>query len=321
MARGCLLWVVVYAVVWFLEHQQLQALPYATALATALALGVTLWLGSLQGLAQALRQRAQPPADPSQWRDGQPVRISGLVLPSEETARAPISGAPAVFCSYMGKMADNELAIASNQAPHWHGQVAVPCVLSTGTLRLPLLGIPSLRHLPQTVYRGRPHVVNAARHLAGTGWAVAPHVGQVDLADLAQAFEAGYAGLPAHLINTAALERLQMRIGRSTEAELLRQLEANDWHFGERVLPPGAEVTLEGTYQAMPPAIDIGYSARQAAHALHLGGAARTANRQLVTTLVFVVVLGLLTAAAHHAVYAQQGALYRSALQGLGLVE
>lgn len=67
---------------------------------------------------------------------------------------------------------------------------------------------------------------------------------QVDLSRLGHTLDAGYAGLPKHLITSAALERLGMTIGQSTEAELLARLEAHGWQFGARLVAPGAEVTL-----------------------------------------------------------------------------
>ena len=323
MLRGCLLWVLVYGVVWYAEHQQLRvlALPWvvSTVVATTLALGVTLCLGSLLGLVDVLRRRTQPQTDPAQWQDGQPVRISGRLLPTQAPTVAPISGQPAVYCTYSGQMPDNGDAIASRQAPNWRGMLAVACEIRTDTQRLPVLGIPSLRHLPHTVYRGRPHCVNAARHLAGTSWEVAPHVSQVDLSRLGQTFDAGYAGLPEHLITSAALERLGMTIGQSTEAELLARLEAHDWQFGERLVAPGAEVTLEGTFRASPLGIDIGYNVRQPAHALHLGGAAHTTQRQLGSVMLLSVVLSALTAAAHYLVFAGQGELFRALLSQLNI--
>jgi len=41
----------------------------------------------------------------------------------------------------------------------------------------------------------------------------------------------------------------------------------------------------------------------------------------LTSTVIFIVILCGLTAAAHYAVYAQEGLRYRAALQGLGLIE
>jgi hypothetical protein len=321
MWRGCLLLVAVYVAVLYLEYQQIQTLPYAEYVAAALALGVTLFLGSLWGLADALRLRARPETDVSQWREGEQVRISGILLPTGKPVHAPISERPAVFCCYSGRTPENEFGVVNPDPPHWRGLIAAPCQLRTGAAQLAVLGIPSLHEVPNTVFQGRQHYPRAARHLATAAWQISPSIAKVTLTQLGQAFTTGGSGLPPHLINTAALERLQMQIGQSSEAELLAQLEQRQWQFEESVVAPGAEVTLVGTYRASPPAIDINYAVGTPNHALHLGAASQTAARQLTSTVIFIVILSGLTAAAHYAVYAQQNLWYRAALQGLGLID
>jgi hypothetical protein len=321
MWRGCLGLIAIYATALYLEYQQIQALPFAGYVAGALALGVTLFLGSLHGLADALRLRTRPQTDLSQWREGEKIRVSGVLSPSGEPVRAPFSEQAALFCHYSGKARDDEPGDANMQPPHWRGMLAAPCVLRTSAAKLAVLGMPALREVPFSVYLGQPYTGRAAAHLANTAWQLAPDIATVAPKQLDRMFTEGFAAGPAHLINHAALERLQMRIGQSSEVELLAQLEAGKWQFGERVVPAGAEVTLVGTYRASPPAIDINYTVGTPDHLLYLGAASQTAARQLASTVIFIVILGGLTAAAHYDVYAQQGQWYRAALQGLGLID
>lgn len=158
MLRACVLWVLLCGVVGFAEHQQLGvlALPWlaSTVVATRLALCVTLCLSSLMGIVDVLGRRTQPQTEPAPWQVGQPVRISGRLLPTQAPTVAPISGQPAVYCTYSGQMPDNGDAITSRQAPNWRGMLAVACGIRTDTHRLPVWSIPSLRHLPQTVCWG-----------------------------------------------------------------------------------------------------------------------------------------------------------------------
>jgi hypothetical protein len=321
MWRGCLGLIAIYAAALYLEYQQIQALPFAGYVAGALALGITLFVGSLHGLADALRLRARPQTDISQWREGEKIRVSGVLSPIGEPVRAPFSEQAALFCHYSGKARDDEPANASMQPPHWRGMLGTACVLRTPAAKLAVLGLPSLREVPYTVYQGPPYTVRAAQHLANTAWQVAPDIATVAPKQLDRMFTEGFASGPSHLINPAALERLQMQICQSSEAELLARLEAGKWQFSECVVPAGAEVTLVGTYRASPPAIDINYTVGTPDHLLNLGAASQTAARQLASTVTFIVILGGLTAAAHYAVYAQQGQWYRAALQGLGLID
>jgi hypothetical protein len=321
MLRGCLFLILIYVVAVYLEYQSLKSLPFAGHVAAILALGVTLVLGSLQGLVQALRLRALPQTDIGQWRDGQQVRVAGVLHATGDALRAPISDRPALFCDYMGKARHVDYATTSREAPHWHGFLAAPCALRTSSTTLAVVGMPSLREVPQTLYQGSDRYPSAARHLARTDWQIAPELANVMSQAGGEKFSGGMAGLPQHLINHAALERLRMRIGESSEAELLEALGVDQWRFGERIAPPGAEVTLIGTYRANPPSIDINGSVSTPEHALHLGGAERTAARHLVATLIFIVVLAGITVAAHYAVYADDRLGYLSALRGLGLLD
>jgi hypothetical protein len=324
MVRGCLLLLITYGVAWVVEFRLLQALPFAAGLASVLALGVTLLLGSVQGLVDALKGLSSPQTHPSAWRDGQLVRVSGVIASLGPPVQAPFSRQAAVFCTYEGQMLDDQGHGVSREAPTFRGVLAVPCELQTGTQRLGLVGLPSLRELPQSICHGAPAIDHAAHHLAGTAWHTAPHLAEVGLSQLGQAFDDGIAGLPPHLISRAALEHLQMTVGRSTPTELRERLQDNAWQLSERVLPPGAKVTLVGTYRATgaeaAPALDIAYSVRKSQHALYRGGAASTARRQLRNTVLFIGVVGALTTAAHVVVHAQEGTLYRAALLELGLL-
>ena len=324
MVRGCLLLLIIYGVAWAVEFRLLQALPFAAGLASVLALGVTLLLGSVQGLVDALKGLSSPQTPASAWRDGQLVRVSGVIALLGPPVQAPFSRQAAVYCTYEGQMPDDHGHSVSREPPSFRGVLAAPCELQTGSQRLALVGLPSLRELPESIYDGEPAIDHAAHHLARTAWHTAPQLAEVELSQLGRAFNDGIAGLPPHLISKAALERLQMRVGRSTQAELRERLQANPWWFSERILPPGAKVTLVGTYRAAGPdavpALDITSSVRNSQHALHRGGAAGTARRQLRNTLLFIGVLGVLTAAAHGVVLGQEGTLYLAALRELGLL-
>lgn len=320
MWRGCLLLVAGYAAMLYLEYQQIQALPFAWGLAVVLALGATLLLASLQGLVAALRLREQPQTDISQWVEGAQVRISGVLQPVGEALRAPISDQPVAYCVYSGKLTEPRDHNGHLQTPHWNGMLAAPCVLRTSAVKLQVIGMPSLAELPHIDYQGQQYAPRVAHHLATTDWQRAPEAITLALGRLQQMLVEGLSAMPAHLINTAALAQLQMQIGQSSEAELLARLEMRNWHYRECVVPPGAEVTLVGTYRASPPGIDINYSLRAPERGLFMGAAGERATKQLGSSVIFIVVWGALTAAAHFVVYADAGFRYLDAVRNLGLI-
>lgn len=321
MSRGCLILIVIYAVAVYLEYQLLQTLPFAGYVAALLALAITLLVGSVQGLAQSLALHARPETDISQWRDGQPIRLTGELQAIGDAPLAPISDRPAVFCAYTARMADDEIGNASRQVPHWRGLLAVPCRLRTDAATLGVLGIPSLREVPPSIFQGQEHYPRAARHLANTPWQTAPELATIRSAQFNEWVSEGFSGVPTHLINNAALECLRMQNGHVDESGLLERLKTNKWIFDERVVAPGAEVTLVGTYRANPPAIDINCAANTPAHALQLGSAKQTATRQLLSTVLFIALLSGLAAVAHYAVYARDHFWCLAALRGLGLTD
>jgi hypothetical protein len=327
---GCLVWILVFVAVLLLERDQLQRLPALPRdtlldgpLAALLTLGVTLTAGSLLGLLQALWQRLRPATAGTHWRDGEAVRVGGVLEPVGPVLQAPFSGRPAAYLSYSAHAPQRSHEGSVAQDPHFRGLQHVHCRLRAGTARIELRGFPSPRAVDEQAVDGPEVERAAARHLARTPWQHTPDIASVDLGALGNPFATATAGAGpdagVHLINALAAETLGLPGLAGQEAALLQRLRQRRWHFKERVLAPGEPVTAVGTWRADPPHLDIGYGAASAGHALHPGRPEQLATRQIGIAVAFVLVLGALTAAAHALVWHQGGALVRTAGEALGI--
>ena len=328
-AVGCMVWIVVFAGVLLLEHDGLMRLPAAPrgpllawGLAAALTLGVVLTAGSLHGLLLALWRRLRP-ADGSGWRDGQTVHVGGVLEVQGPPLQAPFSGRPAAYLTYSAHTWQRGFEGTVRQEPHFHGLQHADCRLRIGSRVIALRGFPSPRAIDEQAIDGPEVAAAAAAHLARTPWQEAPHIANADLAALDNPFAAAAAGAGAgagrHLMNRLAREVLGLPGHAGQAGALLDRLRERPWHFKERVLAPGTTVTAIGTWREQPPHLDIGYGPTTAGHALHPGPPARVATRELLVALVFTVVLGALTVAAHAAVWHDGGAWLRAAGQAAGI--
>jgi len=318
MWKGCLLWIAVYCgtVYVVLTRSEALALPYPWVIALAVGLVVTLALGTLQGLVDALRRRAKPEAIAADLRDGATVRLSGVLAAVGAPVQAPISGREAIYCTYSGHAGHQEALPLKPVAPHWRGIIAAPCVLRTRSRELRVCGVPGLRALPEQVFFGKHHHPAAARCLAATVWELSGDIVGLDVAAAEDKFAAAHAdgGSPfgMHRINEQALQQLHMDIGKTTAEALLPRLAERNWTFNERVVPPGARVTLVGIYRANPPSLDVGFSVRNPGHVLNLGDAASLARRELVTAVLFLFAFVGVSAWLLNDLYRQDGRNLRS---------
>jgi hypothetical protein len=322
MWKGCLLWVAIYvgAVYVVLARSEALELPYPWVPALALGLFVTLALGTLLGIRDAARRQAKPESGPADLRDGATVRLSGVLVPVRAPVRAPISGREAVCCTYSGHAGHQDVLPLRPVKPHWHGVMVAPCILRTRSGDLRILGLPSLRDLPEEVFFGSRYHAAAAQCLAATAWELMGDVVTMDVAaeagQLAALHRVGDTASGRHFINRQALEQLQMDIGKTAPDTLLPRLAARNWTFNERVVPPGATVTLDGIYRANPPSLDVSRSVDTPDRMLRLGNASRQARRELVTSLLFFVVFAGVAAWGLDDLYRQDGGAVR-ALAGL----
>ncbi len=316
MHKGCLILPVVFAAVYWLERLAVDRLelPHAWIPAVLLAIGVTLLLGSFQGVAQAWQTKASPETNPQSWQDGQMVRLGGVLRATGRVLQAPFSGREAVVLWYEATVQHWKEANRQSR-PVFRGFGLVPCTLESAAGRFALTGFPRHHEIPEEQFSGEEYLERAASHLARTEWRAAPDILSVNVNEALATFSGDAASLPSNLMNNLAREVLGMEDGKG-DIEIYRQrLAERKWLLRERLLAAGSEVTVVGTYRANPPRLDVGYRLDSPQHAVTPGAAATTAASGLRQTLIFVLVLGLLTVAGHYLVFSSGGAMYR------GLVE
>ncbi len=319
--KGCLWLLIVLALAVVLQGRALEAagMPLAWPIAGVLGFGVMLSVGCLQGVLQALARLRRPEDAPANWRDGELVTVSGVVQPVGTAVQAPFSGRAAVVLEYEAMACDHPVDDPQGRA-RWNGFRMAPCVLRAGTRRLTLEGFPTLRQFPLDAIDDAPCLDAAARHLAETRWTLAPEIGTVDLAQAGAMLRADVGTLPGDLINARALALLETDLERMNEAELRSRLGKQHWLFRERVVAPGATVTVTGTFRANPQRLDVAHGVREPRHALQPGGAEKVARRQLWQALGFSAFFLASTAAAHYLVYADGGRWLRTQVIEAGLL-
>ena len=335
MWGGCLWMLAAFAIALYAEWQLLEShsLPMHWLITLVLATGVTMLVGSLHGLILAFGKRLKPETEPASWADGQSIRVGGQIRPKGASVRAPFSGRDVVLVDFkMEQFVRRGVELEEMNPPLIRGIQSVPCGLYTANHFVSLSGFPILESLPEDVFWGEPFYPQAARLLATAKWKVSS---AKEVVNAAGALFAGKGlSLPEHAMNGTAIERLlapkdQPVAGsweggpapalRAAEAEqaIEARLREHYWKFSERVLEAGADVTVEGTYHANPPHIDISYRLSLPHHAVRLGLATQSANQELFRTTVFVVVLSVILGTAHYVIFANDAALYRSLLRAI----
>lgn len=320
--KGCVWLVLVFGVATFLEARALVAAgtPFVWPIAAALGFGVMLSVGCIQGVLQSLRRRQRPEDAPANWRDGELVTVSGVLQPGVAAVQAPFSGRAAVYFDYEASAPDLSPGDPDGRA-RWNGFGMAPCSLLTATRQVPLEGFPSLRHFVRNAVPQAKCSEAAAHHLAHANWTLAPEIGTIDLVQLASTLGSAIGKLPQNLINAAALERLDTRLGEMDATALRARLAETRWTFHECVVEPGVLVTVTGTWHARPPRLDLAYGVHDTHHEIRPGGAEAVATRQVWQALAFSVVFIGSTAAAHCFVHADGGARLQALIAETGFAE
>jgi hypothetical protein len=317
MRKGCLILLLVFIAMYWFERLAVDKLdlPYGWIPALVLAMGVTLFLGSFQGVAEAWWIKVSPQTGPQSWQDGQTVRLGGVLQAADRILQAPFSEREVVALWY-NATAQHWQEFNRQSRPSFRGLDFVPCFLETSTGRVALTGVPRFRDIPEEQFSGDKALERAANHLVRTEWTTAPDIVSVNVEEALAPFSGDASSLPLNLMNNLARKALGMENGRRGDVDLCRKRLADQkWLLRERALAAGNEVTVVGTYRTNPPRVDITYGLGTAQHVVTPGAAAETAASNFRQTLIFVLVLALLTAVGHYVVFYSGGALYRGLLE------
>lgn len=311
--KGCLLLLAILAAAFFLEKRELdrRGLPEPWIAASALALAITLTAGTVQGLLHARRLQEQPQTPPEQWRAGELIRIGGSIRSTGPAPKTPFTQREAVLFEYEASAPDFPTAQRKKRDLVWKGMDMAQCALETSYGRIMLTGFPNLKHFPMQNLRSQDFMPLAARKLATTDWKLLPDILDANLSEAESDFANADGQMPVNRINRTTAEWLDIEAGKGSDQHFLDRLRQRKWNFFERLVAPGDEVTVVGTYHESPRRVDIALSLRNHQHALYPGGAAKSAAGEQRTAVVFLIVLGLITLAMHYLVYKADGAIYR----------
>lgn len=341
MAKGCLLLLGLLSGALVVERAVVEGrgLPAPWLAATVLAASLTLAVGSVWGIVRVLRQRRLPQTGRDGWTDGAVVRTGGQVEPVGPLLRSPLGGREALVVEYSVSRTPSWARIGgSPQArptpPLACGLEAVPFRLRTASDTVAIEGCPSLNHFPEVDCGDSDGRARAARLLAAHTWRVST-VDEVWRA-ARELLDGQEAALPLRLANPACVRALlapagEPSAGRWSEspppdlegeaaaAAIHSRLCRHPWQLKERVLAPGADVTLVGIYRVSPPRIEVGSRlfGPDPDYGMRPGLPSANASRDAGTAAMFAAVLVGLAAAAHWAVYASGGSLYRAFLDWL----
>ncbi len=318
---------------WFLREKDL---PYLWAVVAVLGGGLTQIGAALSVLGKAFRTTQQPETAPDVWRDGNRVRIGGVVQATGETLKTPFTGQDAVCMEFALRVADEregevDTALSKRRhiPPGMCGYDQVPFGIATARGLIAVAGTPSLKRFAGWASLDPANCAKAGALLARARW----RLGDMRLRD---GVYIGFVGhedkaVRLYLLNTRLAELMLMPPGEPTagwldgypppqlegeaaEEALTRRMRQRIWQFYEHSLRPGAEVTVEGIYRESPPRIEISNWIRdhRAMEAIRPGLANVTAKAQLRFEFISLLLGATVTGWLHYAVYANGGALYRS---------
>lgn len=336
MARGCLLLLGLFAAALVVERAVVEGrgLPAPWLAAAVLAASLTLVVGSVWGIVRALRQRRGPQTGRDGWTDGAVVRTGGQIEPVGPLLRSPLGGREALVVEYSVSRTPSWASIGgSPQArptpPLACGLEAVPFRLRTASETVAIEGCPSLNHFPEVDCGDSDGQVRAARLLAAHTWRVST-VDEVWRA-AHELLDGQEAALPLRVANPACVRALLAPAGEpsaarwsespppdldgdAAEAAIHSRLCRHPWLLKERVLAPGADVTVVGIFRASPPRIEVGRRllGRDPEYGIRPGLPSANASRDATTAVAFAAVLAGLAAAAHWVIFASGGSLYRA---------
>ncbi|MCW5965753.1 MAG: hypothetical protein KIT83_17070 [Bryobacterales bacterium] len=341
MWKGCLVLLGVLVVALYWEHQMVTAsnIPNTWIVVGLLAGSVTATVGGLQGVIAALRTRLNPETEVGNWQDGQKVRVGGVVQPKGAALKTPFWATDAVVMEFEMSAANRAPEESSSSPstgrvvpPSVRGIDAVPFGIVTSHGFVAVSGSPWLKNFRPTVSVDQRYQAPALHLLTERKWQIADF--EMGNAIYEQYLNQQDQDVHLYLANRRAVSTLFAPVGQPTAGWIERQappqlqgqqavdaiaqrLASRRWRFKEFTLQPGAEVTVEGTFMANPPRIEVGrwMLDGSAMNAVRPGLAAKTAASQWWQALVFTVAVAALTVAMHYLVYAESGRLYRNLVE------
>jgi hypothetical protein len=318
--KGCLIWIVIFAALTYVEAMWIQALglPHAWGAAVQLAFLATLALGSVQGLLQLGRNSAVSRTPIDLLADGAVIRLSGILRARRQALTTPVTHRAAVIYQY--EMRAQRLAGTKHDRRR-EGAVGMDmaeCVIDTPQGRIALNGFPSLRDIPEQKFSEASHRQAMAQLLASTTWRMRGLASAgIDFQGILAMAKGDMGELPLHMINPRTLDRVRLPTEQNREVEvdmaaIEKMVDDGKWIYAERVIAEGVPVTVTGTYQKLSRCIHIGtsFNLEAAPHGIKLGTAKAVAAAELRAALAMALIIFLVTALAHYLVFGNESHYY-----------
>jgi len=310
MGIGCLVYLVLLGVLYFVEKTWLEGIGLANAemFAGPLAVSGVMFLGCANRLRKAVARIQRTGFHPERWKDGELIRLSGKAMPvGGARLLTPLTRKPAVAFTF-------EFYVERGEAFDYTfaGMDAGAFEIQTPEGSLPVKGFPLLLHFGAENLRGESWYRAAAQWLASREWE------EVKMSSVGPVME--YLVWLKGKMPTLPMNQMDQRRGAKILPDdvegIVRKLSQGDWVFVERFIAPAAEVTVEGTYVANPPAIDLSYVPENPKHKISPGASGKKGWGWPVFGMLY---FGGPLAYAHWMIGRDGGAALREMMRGMGL--
>ncbi len=332
MWSGCIVFLLVLLVAFGIEWVLLPqaAEPYRFQFSMALAFLVTLVTSNLWGLWHAVGRMRLASKDPSRWRDGERVAISGEIRPLRRGLQAPVSGVDAVAYEFQ---AIRRVTGSKNNADvvELHGYGMAACGIYSGTGMVRLLGFPKLQSFRHQDFDGGADRQRAAQYVAQRQWT--QKAGSMGAAfqqlngvysatqdTTEEHFARAGCAIPAEIVpeNQTPPQQYTREASPDSVARIYSALQSQAITLRETVIGAGSTVTAFGIYRTAQMGIEVSGSLLDVHCAVLPGPMGKVVGSLVWKALLTLLVMGALATAAHYVAWVRDGELLRSVVDFLG---
>lgn len=311
--KGCLGLLVLLLVLGIVEYVALGYTPMSGSIGLPIisALLLVMAITQVWGLVAALQKGHALRKNPTQWRDGEFVGLSGRIVSDREPVTTPGSGQRCALYEYSLKQrysrrvkSGNSTRTESGEQSHFMGMAMAGCSLHGGVHRFRLFGFPLLQNLPAERHGEPVALGRMAEHLLShpiraKGGSISAMLGELNDvlqdADGIVQHDTTCAGAP----ELAEYRELHARDPQAAQRQLAEYFRSQDYFVEEKRVPEASEVTVFGKFQQATKAVHIGSGLQHVNHGLSLGGGTQVARNELRKSIIFLTVFGALAGALH----------------------
>lgn len=257
-----------------------------------LAFFAAMIVGSAHGLVIALKQKRASTKQRSEWNDGDLVVVSGNIQSLRSPIVAPFSGRACCILEYEIKLADTESAVV----PEYHGFMMSPCTIVTTQGGINLVGFPLLTKIASEDCIEDSCFSRAGEFIKNTKFQERESNPIALIKQLNEVITRLEGDIQAHFrVKSPSIE-----VEEISATDITNELREIGLRIQETLIPPGAEVTVFGTYLANKQAIDIGGGLSNLNHKLELGKVGTVTGADIRKSLIGVLIAGAIFCAGNY---------------------